>query len=172
MLDMINPYLDAVNIDLKAFKDSTYRHIIGARLQPVLDSLKKVKQLGKWLEVTSLIIPGINDDPEEIGSMANFIALELGVDVPWHLSRFFPGYKMNEVAITPIKTLQKAKEIGREAGLKYIYIGNVASADDMDTKCPLCGYTLIERSGFTVIKNKIKDGHCPKCDMAIAGEGI
>jgi pyruvate formate lyase activating enzyme len=172
MLDMIGPYLDAVNIDLKAFKEETYKRLIGARLKPVLDSLKKIKQLGIWLEVTSLIIPEINDDPEEIRSMANFIAKELGVNVPWHLSRFFPAYKMNEAKITPLTTLQKAKNIGREAGLKYIYVGNVAGIDDMNTICPLCGYMLIERSGFGVRRNNIKDGHCPRCQMEIAGVGL
>ena len=122
MLDVMSPYLDAVNIDLKAFRDETYRRIIGARLQPVLDNLKKIKQLGIWLEVTSLIIPGINDDPKEIRDMANFIAVELGLDVPWHISRFFPAYKMNNVTETPLKTLQVAKKIGLEAGLNYVYI--------------------------------------------------
>jgi len=172
MLDMISPYLDAVNIDLKAFKEETYKRLIGARLQPVLDSLKKIKQLSVWLEVTSLIIPEINDDPEEIRSMANFIAKELGVNVPWHLSRFFPSYKMDEAEVTPLKTLQKAKNIGREAGLKYIYIGNVAGIDDMNTICPLCGYMLIERSGFGVRRINIKNGHCPRCQMEIAGVGL
>jgi len=172
MLDMISPYLDAVSIDLKAFREETYRRIIGARLQPVLDSLKKTKQLGIWLEVTSLIIPGINDDPREIQDMANFVATELGVDVPWHISRFFPAYKMKEVPATPLKTLQMAKEAGLKAGLHYVYIGNVTLARDMDTKCPQCGNVLIERLDFGIIKNNIKKGHCPNCGMKIAGVGL
>jgi len=172
MLDVMSPYLDAVNIDLKAFRDETYRRIIGARLQPVLDNLKKIKQLGIWLEVTSLIIPGINDDPKEIRDMANFIAVELGLDVPWHISRFFPAYKMNNVTETPLKTLQVAKKIGLEAGLNYVYIGNVASIGDSDTRCPQCDSMLIERSGFGVMQNNIKEGHCPECGRKIAGEGL
>ena len=96
ILEMIAPYLGAANIDLKAFRDKTYRHIIGARLQPVLDNLKNIKKLGIWLEVTSLIIPGINDDPQEIKDMASFVATELGTDVPWHISRFYPAYKMKD----------------------------------------------------------------------------
>jgi len=172
MLEMINPYLDAVNIDLKSFRDDTYRKIIGARLQPVLDSLKKINQMGIWLEVTSLIIPGINDDPKEIQDMADFVADELGKDVPWHISRFFPAYKMSEIPATPIKTLQMAKEAGLKAGLNYIYIGNVSSVGDADTKCPRCSYLLIERSGFGITKNNIKDGHCPRCKTKIAGVGF
>lgn len=169
MLEMINPYLDAVNIDLKAFRDKTYRRIISTRLQPVLDNLKKIKQLGIWLEVTSLIIPGINDDPHEIRDMASFVATELGVDVPWHISRFFPAYKMKDVPATPAQTLQKAKEIGLEAGLYYVYLGNVTSNGDMDTKCPQCGKILIERSNFGVMKNIIQENRCPNCGMEIAG---
>jgi len=172
MLDMIIPYLDAVNIDLKAFREETYRRIIGAKLQPVLDNLKKIKQMGFWLEVTSLIIPGINDGPKEIRDMANFLAAELGVDVPWHISRFSPAYKMKDVPATPLKTLQAAKEIGLKAGLNYVYIGNFASDRDMDTKCPQCGYVLIERLNFGIIKNNIKDGHCPNCGTKIAGVGL
>lgn len=172
MLDMIHPYLDAINIDLKAFRDETYRRIIGARLQPVLDSLKKIKQMGIWLEVTSLIIPGINDDPKELGQMVNFVATELGKDVPWHISRFFPAYKMKEVPPTSLRTLQAAKEIGLENGLNYVYIGNVVSFSDSDTKCPQCGSLLIERSGFSVIQNNIKNGQCPECGLKIAGVGL
>ncbi|MBN2275876.1 MAG: AmmeMemoRadiSam system radical SAM enzyme [Bacteroidales bacterium] len=172
MLDMINPYLDAINVDLKAFRDETYRQIIGARLQPVLDNLKRIKQMGIWLEVTSLIIPGINDDPGEIRRMANFIVAELGKDVPWHISRFFPGYKMKDIPPTPVKTLQMAKNIGLEEGLYFVYIGNIALPGESDTKCPLCGALLIERQGFGVTRNHIKDGKCPECGLKIAGEGI
>ncbi|HUX55396.1 MAG TPA: AmmeMemoRadiSam system radical SAM enzyme [Bacteroidales bacterium] len=171
MLDIISPYLDAVNIDLKAFREETYRHLMGARLQPVLDSLKKIKQLGTWIEVTSLIIPGINDDSSEIRDMSNFVASELGADVPWHISRFFPAYKMKDVPATPLKTLQAAKEIGMEAGLNYVYIGNTANISDMNTKCPQCDYVLIERLNFGIIKNNIKEWHCPNCGTKIAGVG-
>lgn len=172
MLDMISPYLDAINIDLKAFRDKTYKQIIGARLQPVLDNLKKIKQMGIWLEVTSLIIPGINDDHKEIRETANFVATELGVDVPWHISRFFPAYKMKEVPATPLKTLQMAKEAGLKAGLNYVYIGNTANTGDMNTKCPQCGYMLIERMNFGIIKNNIKKGYCPNCGTQIAVVGL
>lgn len=171
MLDMIGPYLNAINVDLKAFRDKTYRHIMGGRLQPVLDNLKKIKQMGIWLEVTSLIIPGINDDPAEIEDMANFVALELGTDVPWHISRFFPAWKMNNVPATPIKTLKIAEEIGIEAGLKYVYIGNVALNNEK-TICPGCGQVLINRMNFGILETIIHNGQCPKCGTKISGVGL
>jgi pyruvate formate lyase activating enzyme len=172
MLEMISPYLDAVNIDLKAFKDETYRKYIGARLQPILDNLKRIKQLNIWLEVTSLIIPGLNDDQHEIRDMANFVATELGPDVPWHISRFFPAYKMKEVSATPFQTLQMAKKIGIEAGLYYVYLGNLGNKRDLSTICPECGRILIERTNFGTIKNNIQDHRCPNCGMKIAGIGM
>ncbi|MDB4583944.1 AmmeMemoRadiSam system radical SAM enzyme [Draconibacterium sp.] len=171
MLEMIRPYLDAVNIDLKAFRDETYRRIIGGRLQPVLDTLKKIKQMGIWLEVTSLIIPGINDSPEEMRDMANFVAKELGEDVPWHISRFFPAWKMKEIPATPLKKLQLAEATGFEVGLKYVYIGNVASNKET-TRCPKCGHVLINRLNFSMVKNKIHDGRCPNCGAKISGTGL
>jgi len=172
MLEMISPYLDAVNIDLKAFKDQTYRTYMGARLQPILDSLKKIKQLNIWLEVTSLIIPGINDEENEIRDIASFLAAELGTDVPWHISRFIPAYQMKEVSPTPVHTLEMAREIGLESGLHYIYLGNLRDNYNMLTVCPQCGKTLIERSYFKTIVNNIKDHRCPDCGMNIAGLGM
>jgi pyruvate formate lyase activating enzyme len=168
MLEMAVPWLDAVNIDLKAFSDDTYRRLMGAHLQPVLDSMKKVIQMGVWLEVTSLIIPGINDQISELHEMAHFVADELGIDVPWHISRFFPGYKMNDVPPTPMDTLQKAREAGKEAGLNYIYVGNVPLSADQNTVCPSCGETLIERMGYNILSNKIGNGRCPECGYEIA----
>ena len=172
MLEMISPYLDAINIDLKAFNDKTYLNYMGAHLQPVLDNLKKIKQSDIWLEVTSLIIPGINDDQNEIRDMANFVAAELGLDVPWHISRFFPAYKMREVPATPLKTLKMAKKTGHEAGLNYVYPGNLWNDRNMDTLCPECGKILIERSNFGIIKNNIQDHRCTDCGMKIAGIGL
>jgi pyruvate formate lyase activating enzyme len=172
MLDMIGPYLDGINVDLKAFRDETYRRIIGARLQPVLDNLKKIKQMGIWLEVTSLIIPGVNDDLEEIKDMADFVARELGVDVPWHISRFMPAYKMENTPITPADTIFRAKEIGIEAGLHFVYPGNLGASADLNTVCPQCGHTLITRSYFRTVQNQIRNGKCPKCGTNIAGMGL
>ncbi|MBN1158944.1 MAG: AmmeMemoRadiSam system radical SAM enzyme [Bacteroidales bacterium] len=172
MLEVMAPFLDAINVDLKAFRDETYRQIIGACLQPVLDNLIKIKQLGIWLEVTSLIIPGINDDPQEIKDMAGFVSKELGRDVPWHISRFFPSYNMNNIPPTPLQSLKMAKEAGAQAGLQYIYPGNVSSDEDVHTKCPQCRHLLIRRSHFGVIMNHITDGHCPECGLKISGVGM
>ena len=171
MLETLHPYLDAANVDLKAFRDETYRKHVGARLQPVLDSLKLMKQLGIWLEVTTLIIPGINDNPEEVRDAARFVADELGVDTPWHISRFFPAYEMTDVPSTPIETLSRAREIGLEAGLRYVYVGNVMG--ESNTVCHACGKTLVRRSGFGVMENRVgPDGRCPDCGAAVAGVGM
>lgn len=168
MLDMARPWLDAANVDLKAFRDGTYRRHIGARLQPVLDSLKKMKALDIWLEVTTLIIPGLNDDPEELRELADFLFRELGADTPWHVSRFFPHYQMRQTPPTPIGTLHRAEEIGRAAGLHYIYLGNVA--EETNTFCPGCGNLLIRRIGFSVAENNLlADETCPDCGVTVPG---
>jgi pyruvate formate lyase activating enzyme len=117
-LELFDPYLDAANVDLKAFREKTYRRYVGARLQPVLESLKAMKQLGIWLEVTTLVIPGINDDPAELKDAAEFVAKELGADTPWHISGFFPAYKMTDVPPTSATTLERTRKIGRESGLR------------------------------------------------------
>ncbi|MDJ0716549.1 MAG: AmmeMemoRadiSam system radical SAM enzyme [Prochloraceae cyanobacterium] len=168
MLETFSPYLDAANIDLKGFRDLTYRRYVGARLQPVLDSLKTMKRKGIWLEVTTLVIPGINDDPIELRDAAQFIVLELGADTPWHISRFFPDYQLKDVPPTPLKTLDRAWEIGRAAGLKYVYLGNVSDENRQNTFCPECGNLLIRRHISGVRSNRISDGRCPDCNCAIA----
>ena len=168
MLEEFRSYLDAANVDLKTFRDQTYRRYIGGRLQPVLDNLRQMKKIGIWLEVTTLIIPGINDDVDELKDIAKFIADELSPDTPWHLSRFFPAYKM-KAPVTPLDTLEKAKEIGLKAGLHYVYEGNIANNESINTYCPDCGRLLIRRSGFNVLENFIQDGCCPDCRARIAG---
>ena len=170
MLETFYPYLDAANVDLKAFHAETYRKYVGARLQPVLDAMKAMKRLGIWLEVTTLVIPGINDDPAELREAARFMAQELGVETPWHISRFFPAYQMPDVPPTPLSTLQRAREIGLEEGLRYVYIGNVH--DEENTTCHECGLLLVARSGFHVTKNLVRDGRCPDCGAPVAGVGM
>jgi pyruvate formate lyase activating enzyme len=171
MLDLVHPYLDAANIDLKSFRDPTYRKYAGARLQPVLDSLKRLHDLGIWLEVTSLIIPGINDDPQELKELAEFIVTELGADTPWHVSRFYPQYRLEHLPPTPPATINRAVEIGRAAGLNYIYVGNLGV--DSDTLCPGCGAALIQRRGYDLRRNRIaKENGCPDCGHRIAGVGM
>ena len=171
MLDTFDPYLDAANVDLKAFRDETYREYVGARLQPVLDSLKKMKEVGIWLEVTTLIVPGINDDEGEIRDAARFVSQELGPETPWHISRFYPAYQMRTTPPTPVAKIKRAQEIGQEEGLRYIYIGNLPG--ESNTTCHQCGHTLIRRSGHQVIENEItQDEACPKCETPVAGVGV
>jgi pyruvate formate lyase activating enzyme len=171
MLEIFDPYLDAANVDLKAFRDETYRKYVGARLQPVLDSMRKMKHLGVWLEVTTLVIPGINDDPAELRDAAHFVAEELGVETPWHISRFFPAYQMTGVPPTPALTLRQAQEIGREEGLRYIYVGNIPGEDD--TRCHQCDHLLIHRSDYRILESYAQaEGRCPNCGTPLAGVGM
>jgi len=164
----IQPYLDAANIDLKGFTDDFYRKICGARLQPVLDSIRLHHELGIWIEVTTLLIPGHNDSKEELEGVAGFIA-SIDPGIPWHVSRFHPDYRLRDVPATPISTLRLAREIGLKAGLKYVYEGNVPGEEREDTFCPSCGELLIKRYGFSVMKNVIRDSKCPKCGTKIEG---
>ncbi len=172
MLKTFQPYLDAANVDLKAFREQTYRQYVGARLQPVLDNLKTIKQLGIWLEVTTLVIPGINDDGLELQDAAQFIFRELGADTPWHISRFFPDYQLIDVPATPQTTLERAWEIGKSVGLRYVYLGNVPGEDKQNTYCPDCGNLLIRRQILGKVANRILSGCCPNCGCAIAGLGM
>ena len=161
--------LDAANVDLKAFRDETYRRYVGARLQPVLDSMKRMKELGIWLEVTTLVIPGINDETAELRDAARFVAEELGTDTPWHISRFHPGYRMHDRPATPAEILLKARDIGREEGLQHIYIGNVYELESEATTCSSCGKVLIKRDGFIILENNLQDGCCTECGSELAG---
>jgi pyruvate formate lyase activating enzyme len=167
MLDAFHPYLDAANVDLKAFRKQTYHRYVGAGFQPVLDSLVKMKELGIWVEVTTLVVPGINDESAELLDAATFIFRELGPDTPWHLSRFFPHYQLPNVPPTPVETLRRAQEIGQEVGLRYVYMGNVR--EESNTYCYNCNELLIQRRGYWIAANKIVDGKCPNCGVEIAG---
>ena len=169
MLEMFHPYLDAANVDLKAFREKTYHTYVGAGLQPILDNMVLMKKLGIWLEVTTLVIPGINDDLSELRDAAQFVARELGADTPWHISRFFPAYKVMDVPPTPLATLQQASDIGLEEGLRFVYIGNTQGDIGQDTFCPECGRSLIRRRGYWIAENQIRAGRCPGCGTVIAG---
>ncbi|MEA3489148.1 MAG: AmmeMemoRadiSam system radical SAM enzyme [Candidatus Omnitrophota bacterium] len=164
----ISPYLDAANIDLKYFDDDLYRKICRGRLQPVLDSIRNMKKEGIWLEVTTLIVPGQNDSDEQLRGIASFLA-GTGKEIPWHISRFHPDYKYTDSYPTPVKTMERAMEIGREEGLKYIYLGNVYT--EGETFCPGCGKALIERGGFTanILEDFTEDGKCRSCGTVIDG---
>jgi len=168
-LEMIEPYLDAANVDLKAFSDRYYKELCGARLKHVQATLKRMKSCGILVEVTTLIVPGLNDDKAELQDLAGFIAQDLGTETPWHISRFHPTYKLTDRPPTPVKTLTMAREIGLDAGLKYVYTGNVPGNSGENTFCPGCGKIVIERWGFQVGSLRIKDGKCSQCGAEIDG---
>ena len=165
-IEAIRPYLDAANVDLKAFSETYYREICGAKLGAVLRSIEKMKALGIWVEITTLILPHLNDSENELKGIASFIA-GVGAEIPWHISRFHPDYRMTDLEATPPETLERAYEIGKEAGLRYVYIGNVAGEEN--TFCYRCGALLIRRLGFSVLENVIRGGRCAQCDAVIDG---
>jgi pyruvate formate lyase activating enzyme len=160
------PFMDAFNIDLKAFRDEFYHSYTGARLAPVLDSLKTISESGKHLEITNLVIPGLNDDREVFSEMISWIATELGEYTVLHLSRYFPHHKLT-IGPTPVDTLRELYELARRK-LHYVYLGNVASSGGQQTRCATCGELLIDRSGYhTVIRSITKDAKCNKCGSPI-----
>jgi len=161
--------IDGANVDLKSFRDAFYRQHCGATLQPVLDSIVRMKTRGVWVEVTTLVIPGLNDSDEELTDIARFVAQEVGVDTPWHVSRFHPTYKMLDRPPTPVITVHRAREIGLAEGLQYVYVGNVPGSGGEDTVCPACGHTVIARMGFHVTRYEATGGHCAHCGATIAG---
>jgi pyruvate formate lyase activating enzyme len=161
-------HMDAVNVDLKSFRDAFYREICGARLEPVLDALRLYRSLGVWLEVTTLVIPGENDSAEELRELAAFIRDELGEEVPWHVSAFHPDYRLTGRPRTGVDLLRRARGIGLEEGLRHVYVGNVPGESE-HTICPGCSRVLIERRGFTVGRNHLAAGACPSCGTAVAG---
>lgn len=177
MLDMVSRpgeplLLDAANVDLKAFNDEFYRRQCRASLQPVLDNLVLMKQRGIWLEVTTLVIPGLNDSDEELRQIARFMVNELGPETPWHVSRFHPTYKLIDRPSTPVGTLNRAREIGLEEGLQYVYEGNVPGSVGEHTICPNCGEVAIQRVGFTIRSRNMQEGKCANCGQEIPGVGM
>lgn len=159
--------IDALNVDLKSFNASYYKKELGGELEVILENLKRFKQNGMWVEVTTLIVPTKNDSDEELESIASFIAKELGAETPWHISAFHPDYHEQMLPRTSLQTLQRAETIGKNAGLKHIYIGNAGVENP--TLCATCKKVLIERKGFDVIKNHLEEGCCPSCKAKLAG---
>ena len=171
-LATIAPYLDAANIDLKGFSEDFYRDIVHARLSEVLETILDYRRQGIWIEITTLVIPGLNDSEAELQALAAFIVANLGVDTPWHVSQFHPTHQLTDRPRTPVATLRKAREIGLAAGLRYVYEGNVPGEEGENTRCPSCAALLIERSGFAIGTNRIRNGACPDCGTAIVGIGM
>jgi len=166
-LELIAPYLDAANVDLKGMSERFYRELCDARLQPVLDNIQTMYDTGIHLEVTNLIIPGYNDSEDDLSALVKFMAEEVGVEVPLHFSRFHPDYQLDQVPSTPVKTLEKAREMAREVGMRYVYIGNVPGHDGENTRCYECGELLIKRNGFEVVDMGLKKNRCPQCGVPI-----
>ncbi len=160
-------WLDGANIDLKSWNDEYYKKVLKGGLESVKNNIIGMKKEGIWVEVTTLLIDGENDNDEDIRAMAEFLYNEVGSETPWHLSAFHPDYKMKDRSFTAIQTLQKAYEIAKKVGLKYVYIGNIAMHND--TICPQCGKLLIDRISYDVVKNEIREGRCPDCGRAIEG---
>jgi pyruvate formate lyase activating enzyme len=163
--------MDAANVDLKAFTEDFYFSLTGARLQPVLDTLAYLRhEAAVWLEITTLLIPGRNDSPDEIDAMTRWIARELGPDVPLHFTAFHPDYKMDDLPPTPASTLARSRAIARANGLRYVYTGNVHDTEGGTTSCPNCGNAVIVRDWHRILNHRLTDdGHCRECGGAIAG---
>ena len=168
-VEAIAPHLHADNIDLKSFSDKFYREVCGGRLEPVLETLKDMAKREIWIEVTTLIIPTLNDSKDELKQIAQFIKGELGDYVPWHVSRFHPDYKLDKLPSTPLQIIHDAYRIGKDAGLKYVYAGNISHEDAENTHCWKCGELLVERNVFTVLRKRIREGRCAKCGAGIEG---
>ena len=167
-LEMIQPYLDAANVDLKSFREKFYKEVCGATLKPILENLKRMREMGIWVEITTLVIPNLNDSNQEFEEIAQFI-LSLGAEVPWHLSAFYPTYKMLNPPRTSPSLLHRAREIGIKAGLRFVYCGNIPGEEGEDTFCPSCSRKVIERVGFRVTRNDVMNGKCRHCHGKIEG---
>jgi pyruvate formate lyase activating enzyme len=161
--------IDAANIDLKSFNDSTYLKLTGGKLQPVLDALKVYKEMGVWLEITNLVVPGWTDKIDEIGKMCKWLSENGFKDTPLHFSRFYPTHKLQQLPPTPVEILKNAVKVATGEGIMYVYTGNVPGNEISDTKCPSCGTTLVSRQGYTITLNTITSGKCSKCGKSIPG---
>lgn len=157
--------IDAANVDLKSFSDEYYRRVCGARLEPVLASIKFMWERGIWVEVTTLVVPKLNDSNKELSEIAKFL-VSVSQNLPWHISRFHPDYKMTDSYPTPLETLEKAYDIGKKAGLNYVYLGNVPGTEKESTFCPFCDELLVKREIYQV-ELKIKEKNCPKCGAEV-----
>ncbi|MBU0753612.1 MAG: AmmeMemoRadiSam system radical SAM enzyme [Planctomycetes bacterium] len=171
LIEKFNGLIDAANIDLKAWSMDFYKTVCRARLEGVLDTIQRMHAQGIWIEITTLLIPGLNDSDQDLKCLAKFIA-DLDRNIPWHISRYHPAYRMNDRPVTSIRALEKALEIGSAAGLNYVYAGNVPGNEGENTRCPGCGKRVIHRYGFTVRDMAMKENRCLHCGAEIAGRFI
>lgn len=172
VLESMAQWLTAINIDLKGWHTDRYQPTIKGQLAPVLATLKHARRLGLWLEVSTLITPGVNADPASLQAMAAFIATELGPDTPWHLQRFFPNYRMLDCRATAQTELQQAVTFGQQAGLRYLYCKELEQGAYFNTRCPACHTLLLERTGFHLNGNHLTHGGCPTCGLQLPGIGF
>jgi pyruvate formate lyase activating enzyme len=172
-LEYLDGTLTCANVDLKAFSEKTYRTVMGGRLRPVLETLEEMKRRGIWVEVTTLVIPGLNDSEDELREIAGFISGTLGSETPWHVSRYHPDHRYRVSAATPASVIHRAVDLGIEAGLRYVYCGNLPGEDRESTYCWNCGALLIRRVGFTVRENLVSaDSKCSECGARVDGIGM
>lgn len=171
-IDEIAPYIMAANIDLKSWDDGFYRDWVDGKLESVLKALKRYKARGVWLEVTTLLIPELVDKEDDLKQIAEFIGSELGEETPWHISRFFPHYQSLDLSPTSVESLKRARQIALDAGLHYVYSGNLPGDDGESTYCYQCGEKIISRYGFEVSENKVSESTCPACGAKIDGVGF
>ncbi len=171
-LRAIQPYLDGANIDLKAFSEEFYRDVCSARLSGVLDTIRCYRRLGIWIELTTLVIPGYNDREEEFTAIARFIRDELGPEVPWHVSAFYPTYRLLDAPPTGAAVIERARAIGLSQGLRHVYSGNIRGMKGEHTYCHNCGSTIIERHGYSLASYRITKGACASCGARVAGIGM
>ena len=162
-------YIDAANIDLKSFSDDIYLKLNGGSLQPILSTLKILKEMNVWLEITNLVVPSWTDDLGMIGQMCKWLVDNGFSNYPLHFSRFHPQYKLTQLPATPVNTLVKCREMAQKAGLKYVYIGNAPGMQSENTICPKCKKTVVERKGFTIVSNHMVNSRCRFCNEPIAG---
>ncbi|MFO7769049.1 MAG: AmmeMemoRadiSam system radical SAM enzyme [bacterium] len=169
VLEYLDPHLDLYKVDLKAFTDEAYRRL-GGKLEPVLETIRRLAAMDVWLEVVTLLIPGMNDSDTEIRELTGFLA-EVSPDIPWHVTAFHPDYRMQDPPATTIAGLRHAASIGRESGLRFVYAGNLpgGAGEWEDTHCPSCGFRLVERSGFRIREDRTRGGRCPDCGAAVPG---
>jgi pyruvate formate lyase activating enzyme len=163
------PQLAAIKVDLKSFSDRFYQEQVRGRLEPVLKSLQVIREVGVWLEIVVLLVPTLNDSEAELRELTKWVRTTLGPDVPLHFTRFHPTYRLTDLPPTPVSTLERAWSIGREAGLHYVYLGNVPGHPGENTVCPGCGEIVIRRVGFQVVANRLENGACPGCHRRIPG---
>jgi len=169
VLTYIRPWVDLYKVDLKSFRDANYR-ALGGQLKIVLETIGRLKGMGFWLEIVTLVIPGWNDSNEELRDIAQFL-VSISRDIPWHVTAFHKDYRMTDPDNTPVETLLRAASIGKETGLQFVYAGNLPGRVNgwEDTRCPGCGALLIERVGYRILQNRLQDGSCPDCERAIPG---